>query len=166
MAKARRQVEERLNHVDVVMELLDARLPLSSRNPMMAEIVSKKPHLVLLTKVDLADERGNREWMNYFTSQGVRAVLIDARTGKGVKQLPRLAADLMQDKWQALQQKGVQKTTVRCLIVGIPNVGKSSLINRLAGRSATKTGDRPGVTKAEQWIRVGQYMQLLDPVAG
>lgn len=162
MAKARRQVEERLNHVDVVMELLDARLPLSSRNPMMAEIVSKKPHLVLLTKVDLADERGNREWMNYFTSQGVRAVLIDARTGKGVKQLPRLAADLMQDKWQALQQKGVQKTTVRCLIVGIPNVGKSSLINRLAGRSATKTGDRPGVTKAEQWIRVGQYMQLLD----
>lgn len=162
MAKARRQVETRLKQIDVVMELLDARLPLSSRNPMMNEILSGKPRLVLLNKVDLADERGNREWMEHFNSQGVQAVLIDARSGKGVKQLPRLAAELMRDKWQALQQKGVQKKTVRCMIVGIPNVGKSSLINRLAGRSATKTGDRPGVTKAEQWIKVGKVMQLLD----
>lgn len=162
MAKARRQVEERLKQVDLVMELLDARLPLSSRNPMMNEILSDKPRLVLLNKFDLADERANREWLDYFTALRMRAILIDARSGKGVKALPREAANLMQEKWQALEQKGIQKKTVRCLIVGIPNVGKSSLINRLSGRSAAKTGDRPGVTKAQQWINVGTQLQLLD----
>lgn len=162
MAKARRQVEERLKQVDVVMELLDARLPLSSRNPMMNEILADKPRLVLLNKYDLADEGANREWLNYFTTQGVRAILVDARSGKGVKELPSLAAELMRDKWQALEKKGIRKKLARCMIVGIPNVGKSSLINRLAGRSAAKTGDRPGVTKAQQWIKVDKHMQLLD----
>lgn len=162
MAKARRHVEERLHQVDVVMELLDARLPLSSRNPMMHEILSGKPRLVLLNKSDLADEKGNQKWMNYFSSRGTQAALIDARSGKGVRPLSRLAADLMQQKWQALKDKGIQRPRVRCMIVGIPNVGKSSLINRLAGRAATRTGDRPGMTKAEQWIRVGKEMQLLD----
>lgn len=162
MAKAKRHVKERLKQVDVVMELLDARLPLSSRNPMMHEILAGRPRLVLLNKSDLADDKGNQEWINYFSSRGTRAVLIDARSGKGVRPLPRLAAELMQHQWQALKDKGIQRQRVRCMIVGIPNVGKSSLINRLAGRTATRTGDRPGVTKAQQWIRVGKEMQLLD----
>lgn len=162
MAKARRQVEERLKQVDVVMELLDARLPLSSRNPMMQEILSGKPRLVLLNKYDLADANANRLWLEYFETRGIQAVLIDARTGKGVQLLPRLAAELIGDRQKHLQNKGIQKKTVRSMVVGIPNVGKSSLINRLAGRSAAKTGDRPGVTKAQQWIKVGRKMQLLD----
>ncbi|SEN14114.1 ribosome biogenesis GTPase YlqF [Lihuaxuella thermophila] len=162
MAKARRQVEEKIKLVDVVFELLDARLPLSSRNPMIHDLVKHKPRLLLLTKCDLADERGNQRWIDYFRSQGNAVLPIDAQTGKGVGQIQPAAETLLQPLFAAREKKGIRSRKVRAMVLGIPNVGKSSLINRLAKRSATVTGDRPGVTKAQQWIRIGQTLELLD----
>jgi ribosome biogenesis GTPase A len=151
-----------LKLVDVVFELLDARLPLSSRNPMIHDLVKHKPRLVLLTKCDLADERGNQIWMDYFRSQGTAVLPIDAQTGKGVGQIQPATEKLLQPLFAAREKKGIRSRKVRAMVLGIPNVGKSSLINRLAKRSAAVTGDRPGVTKAQQWIRIGQTLELLD----
>lgn len=162
MAKARRQVEEKLKQVDVVFELLDARLPLSSRNPMMDEIVKQKPRLILLTKSDLADDKVNRTWIQYFRDQKQYVLPIDAQTGKGVAQIQAQCERMLKPIFEARTKKGIQTKKFRAMVIGIPNVGKSSLINRLAKRSAAVTGDRPGVTKAQQWIRVGQSMELLD----
>lgn len=162
MAKARREVKARLKQVDIVIELLDARLPLSSRNPMMETILGGKPRLVVLNKCDLADEKVSAAWVRYFEAQHVMAVPIDAQSGKGVERLVPLAAHLMKDKWSRLAQKGIRRRSVRSMVVGIPNVGKSSLINRLAGRQTAKTGNRPGVTKGQQWIKAGKDMHLLD----
>ncbi len=161
MAKARRQVEEKLHQVDLVMELLDARLPLSSRNPLIDELVGRRPRIVLLTKSDLADPAVNQKWLRYFQDQETPALLIDAQTGTGVNGILPLARELLQTKMVAQRKKGIRSSRMRGMILGIPNVGKSSLINRLAKRSATKTGDRPGITRAEQWIRVGT-LELLD----
>lgn len=162
MAKARRQVDEKLKQVDVVFELLDARLPLSSRNPMIDDLVKRKPRLVLLTKCDLADEKVNKSWIDYFRTRGISVLPIDAQTGKGVGQIQPAAEKLLTSLFAAREKKGIRSRRVRAMVLGIPNVGKSSLINRLAKRSATVTGDRPGVTKAQQWIRIGQTLELLD----
>lgn len=162
MAKARRQVTEKLGLVDVVFELLDARLPISSRNPMMGEIVAQKPRVILLTKCDLADPKANKEWVQYFRGQGVGVLEIDAKTGKGVNQIQSVTDKLLEPLFEIRQRKGIQTRRVRAMVLGIPNVGKSSLINRLAKRTATVTGDRPGVTKAQQWIKIGQNLELLD----
>lgn len=162
MAKARRQVTERLKQIDVVIELLDARLPLSSRNPMIDEIVSGKPRLILLNKADLADEKATSIWMNYFKEQGIRTLPIDALSGKGVGKLPELCHELAADMLNKRTERGMQARAVRIMILGIPNVGKSSLINRLAKRSVAQTGDRPAVTKAQQWVKMGDTLDLLD----
>ncbi|RAL26185.1 ribosome biogenesis GTPase YlqF [Thermoflavimicrobium daqui] len=162
MAKARRQVNEKLKLVDIVFELLDARLPLSSRNPMMDELVKNKPRLILLTKCDLADERVNKEWVSYFQENQIGVLPIDAQTGKGVGQIPRVCEKVLQDLFAKRAEKGIKLKRIRAMVLGIPNVGKSSLINRLAKRNAAKTGDRPGITKAQQWIRVGNTLELLD----
>lgn len=162
MAKARRQVTEKLKLVDVVYELLDARLPLSSRNPMIGEIVSHKPRVVLLTKCDLADEKVNKKWVEYFRDQDVEVLEVDAQTGKGVGKIQAVTDKLLQSLFETRQRKGIGSRRVRAMVIGIPNVGKSSLINRLAKRTATVTGDRPGVTKAQQWIKIGQNLELLD----
>lgn len=162
MAKARRQVTEKLGLVDVVFELLDARLPISSRNPMMGEIVAQKPRVVLLTKCDLADPKANKEWVQYFREQGVGVLEIDAKTGRGVNLIQSVTDKLLEPLFETRQRKGIQTRRVRAMVLGIPNVGKSSLINRLAKRTATVTGDRPGVTKAQQWIKIGQNLELLD----
>ncbi|MBD1371426.1 ribosome biogenesis GTPase YlqF [Hazenella sp. IB182357] len=162
MAKARRQVEEKLKMVDVVYELVDGRLPLSSRNPMMDEIIRNKPRLILLTKCDLADEAGNAKWIQYFQQRGHTVLPVDAQTGKGVKQIHGITEKLLQPMFEKRAMKGIQSKKMRAMVIGIPNVGKSSLINRLANRSATVTGDRPGVTKAQQWIRLGNHLELLD----
>jgi ribosome biogenesis GTPase A len=162
MAKARRQVTEKLKLIDVVIELLDARLPLSSSNPMMDEIVAGKPRLVLLNKADLADPAKTKLWLDYYKKKGLKALAIDAQSGKGVQQISAESKELVREMLEKRESKGMLPRAVRALIVGIPNVGKSSLINRLAKKSIAKTGDRPGVTKAQQWIKVGTDMELLD----
>jgi ribosome biogenesis GTPase A len=162
MAKARRQIEERLKQVDIVIELLDARLPLASRNPMIDEIVQNKPRLVLFTKGDMADDAVTTKWISYFHTQNIPVLSIDAKTGKGVSQIATKCGQILSPLFAIRQKKGIVSKRMRAIVLGIPNVGKSSLINRLAGRSATVTGDRPGVTKAQQWIRVGKQLELLD----
>jgi ribosome biogenesis GTPase A len=163
MAKARREVTEKLKLIDVVIELLDARLPLSSRNPMIDEIIANKPRLVLLNKADLADTQKTQLWIEFFERHdGTQALAIDAQTGKGVQQISTKCKELMADMLEKRESKGMRPRAIRALIVGIPNVGKSSLINRLAKKSIAKTGDRPGITKAQQWIKVGQELDLLD----
>lgn len=162
MTKARRQIQEKLKLIDVVIELVDARLPLSSRNPMIDEILQGKPRLIVLNKSDLADPAVTRQWIDHFKQEGHLAVPADASSGQGIKEIPLLARELMKEKIERQLAKGINPRAVRALIVGIPNVGKSTLINRLAGRNIAATGDRPGVTKAQQWIKVGTEMELLD----
>ncbi|TCS79208.1 Ras superfamily GTP-binding protein YlqF [Tepidibacillus fermentans] len=162
MAKARRQITEKLKLVDLVIELLDARIPLSSRNPMIDEIIGQKPRLILLNKSDLADAMITNEWVNFFKEQGIRALPISSTSGKGVKMIITAGEELVAKKREAMMRKGIKPRAIRAMILGIPNVGKSSLINRLAGRTIAKTGDKPGVTKGQQWIKVGKTIELLD----
>ncbi|MRX70575.1 ribosome biogenesis GTPase YlqF [Bacillus lacus] len=162
MAKARRQVTEKLKLIDIVYELVDARLPLSSRNPMIDEIVQNKPRLVLLNKADLADKKLTEEWMKHFKDNGIPSIAVDSQTGTGMKQIVAVSKEILKEKFERLAAKGVRHRPIRALIVGIPNVGKSTLINRLAKKNITKTGDRPGVTTAQQWVKVGKELELLD----
>lgn len=163
MAKAKREVQEKLKLIDVVFELLDARIPLSSRNPMIDEILTNKPRIILLNKADMADEKVTNEWISFFAEQGLRALAIDSQAGTGMKQIVAAAKEMTKEKFAKMAAKGIKNPRpLRALIVGIPNVGKSTLINRLAGKHIAKTGDKPGVTKAQQWIKVGKEMELLD----
>ena len=162
MTRARRQIQDQLKLIDAVIELVDARLPLSSRNPMIDEILQGKPRLIILNKADLADAEVTREWLDFFKKQGHVAFPVDASTGTGIKEIPTQLKLLLKAKIDKQISKGINPRAIRALIVGIPNVGKSTLINRLAGRSIALTGDRPGVTKGQQWIKVGKEMELLD----
>lgn len=163
MTKARRQIQDKLKLIDAVIELIDARLPLSSRNPMIDDILQGKPRLIIMNKADLADPEVTRQWLTYFKEQGHTAFPVDAQTGSGVKEIPDQVKLLLKEKIDKMLSKGINPRAMRVLIVGIPNVGKSTLINRLAGRSIAATGDRPGVTKGQQWIKVaGGEMELLD----
>jgi len=162
MAKARRQVTEKLKLVDIIFELVDARIPHSSRNPMIDEIIQHKPRIVLLNKADMADKEITAEWVRYFKNQGVTALAINSQAGTGLKQIVTEAKKLLNDKIERLKAKGVKPRAIRAMIVGIPNAGKSTLINRLHGKNIAKTGNMPGVTKAQQWIKVGNELELLD----
>lgn len=163
MAKARRQVTEKLKLIDVVIELVDARVPQSSRNPMVDEITAGKPRLIVLNKADMADPAVTDAWLRALKSEDVEVVAVDAKHSKGLKQLITGAQKLMQEKHDRMREKGRNPGPIRALIIGIPNVGKSTLINRLAGRNIAITGDRPGVTKRQQWIKMkGGEMELLD----
>ena len=162
MKKAQRLIEENLKLVDVVIELLDARIPASSANPMLAEIIKDKPRMIALNKADLADSRSTKEWLEYFRGQGIMAVAIDSVKGKGMKQLVRAAEELARPKTEKFVSKGAKARAARCMILGIPNVGKSSLINRLAGAVKAKAANQPGVTRAKQWIKIGSNLDLLD----
>jgi len=162
MTRARRQIQDKLKLIDLAVELLDARIPLSSRNPMIDDILLNKPRLIVLGKSDLADPRETEAWIERFKYEGHECIAVDASTGTRVGEIPDLARKLMQEKIDRQIAKGMNPRAVRALIVGIPNVGKSTLINRLAGRNIAITGDRPGVTKGQQWIKVGKEMELLD----
>lgn len=162
MAKARRLIVDNLKLVDVVIELLDARIPYSSANPMLKEIIADKPQAVALNKADLADPEATKAWIAAFREQGIEAVAIDSMSGKGMKPLIRIVEDLARAKTDKLVKRGANPRAARVMILGIPNVGKSSLINRLAGGARAKASDKPGVTRAKQWIRLGSNLELLD----
>ncbi|MGE7927285.1 ribosome biogenesis GTPase YlqF [Lysinibacillus xylanilyticus] len=162
MAKARREVTEKLKLVDIIFELIDARLPLSSRNPMIDEVINQKPRLLILNKSDMADEQETRKWVEYFAQRGHKAVAINSLEGKGLQQVTKAAQEILKEKFDRMKSRGMKPRAIRAMIVGIPNVGKSTLINRLAKKNIAKTGNTPGVTKAQQWIKVGKELELLD----
>lgn len=162
MAKARRQVTEKLKLVDIIFELVDARIPYSSRNPMIDEIIQHKPRLVLLNKADMADKEATKKWIRHFENKGIRALAINSQAGQGMKEIVSASQEILQEKFDRMRAKGVKPRAIRAMIVGIPNAGKSTLINRLAKKNIAKTGNTPGVTKAQQWIKVGKELELLD----
>lgn len=162
MAKARREISEKLKLVDIVLEILDARVPISSRNPMMGELLKDKPSLVLLNKASLADKRITAEWIEYFKQKGIKALDIDLITNHNVNKIIPACNEVLADKIASLQAKGYANFKIRALVVGIPNVGKSTFINTLAKRKAAVTGDKPGVTKSQTWIKINNSLELLD----
>ena len=162
MSKARRQVQENLKHVDFVTILVDARLPLSSQNPMLTKIVGDKPKLLILNKADLADSNRTKEWRSYFETQGIETLAINSKEQSTVKLVTDVAKSLMDDKIQRLRERGIQKETLRTMIIGIPNAGKSTLMNRLAGKKIAVVGNKPGVTKGQQWLKSNKDLEILD----
>lgn len=163
MAKARREVTEKLKLVDIIFELVDARIPYSSRNPMIDEIIQHKPRLVLLNKADMADKAVTKEWIAFFAEKGIKALAINSQAGEGMKEIVQASHEILKEKFDRLKAKGVKNPrAIRAMIVGIPNAGKSTLINRLAKKNLAKTGNTPGVTKSQQWIKVGKELELLD----
>ncbi|MGE7760683.1 ribosome biogenesis GTPase YlqF [Peribacillus sp. NPDC097895] len=162
MAKARREVTEKLKLIDIIFELVDARLPASSRNPMIDEIIQHKPRVILLNKADMADPVKTNMWLEYYKSQGKTAIAINSQAGNGLNQITAAAKKLLKEKYDRMESRGIKPRAIRAMIVGIPNVGKSTLINRLAKKNIAKTGNTPGVTKAQQWIKVGKELELLD----
>ncbi|HEQ1256687.1 TPA: ribosome biogenesis GTPase YlqF [Streptococcus pyogenes] len=162
MSKARRQVQENVKHVDFVTILVDARLPLSSQNPMLTKIVGDKPKLMILNKADLADATRTKEWKAYYESQGIKTLAINSKEQSTVKKVTESAKELMADKIQRLRERGIQKETLRTMIIGIPNAGKSTLMNRLAGKKIAVVGNKPGVTKGQQWLKSNKELEILD----
>ncbi len=162
MAKTRRLIAENLKLVDVIIELLDARIPFSSRNPEINSLINNKPRLVAFNKSDLADERISRQWVKWYADQGIDCILINSINGKGLNEVKARARELMSEKIERNRAKGKIFTPVRTMIVGIPNVGKSSFINKIVGKATAVTGDRPGVTRGKQWIRINSEIELLD----
>lgn len=162
MSKARRQVQENLKFVDFVTVLVDARLPLSSQNPMLTKIVGDKPKLMILNKVDLADPMATKEWQDYFESQGIKTLAINSKEQSTVKKVTDAAKSLMADKISRQKERGIQIETLRTMIIGIPNAGKSTLMNRLAGKKIAVVGNKPGVTKGQQWLKTNKDLEILD----
>lgn len=162
MAKAQRMIKEHLKLVDVVIELLDARIPYSSANPSIKDIIADKPRIIALNKADLADPKLTEQWIAKFRNQNIQVVAIDSMSGKGTKTLVSKVEQLAKDKVNKLVNKGVNARAARAMILGIPNVGKSSLINRLLGTATVKTADKPGVTRGKQWIKISKNLELLD----
>ena len=162
MTKAKRMMQENIALIDLVIEVLDARIPMSSRNPDINELAKNKSRIVLLNKSDLADPGSNQAWMKYFEEQGCLALEINAKSGSGIKNLRPLVEKACRDKMERDKKRGILNRPIRAMVVGIPNVGKSTFINSFAGKACTKTGNKPGVTKGKQWIRMGKNLELLD----
>ena len=162
MSKARRQVQENIKHVDFVTILVDARLPLSSQIPMLTKIVGDKPKLMILNKADLADSIRTTQWRSFFENQGIKTLAINSKEQSAVKKVTDAAKELMADKIAKLRERGIQKETLRTMIIGIPNAGKSTLMNRLAGKKIAVVGNKPGVTKGQQWRKSNKDLEILD----
>ncbi len=166
MAKTKRMIQEQIKLVDVVIEIVDARLPVSSRNPLLEQLVAdKKPRVIILNKEDLADPQRTAYWVNHFNQQsGCKAFPFNATVGKKqlISKLKEALMEVTAEKRERQAKKGIRKQTIRCMIVGIPNVGKSTFINIIAGKKAAQTGDKPGVTRGTQWIRLDEDLELLD----
>ena len=162
MTKAKRAMKEDMKLIDLVIELVDARVPLSSRNPDMDDLAAGKARMVLLNKSDLADERQNAQWAAWFEDQGIRVVKSDARNKGTLKQVQSVVQEACKEKIERDRRRGILNRPIRTMVVGIPNVGKSTFINSFAGKACTKTGNKPGVTKGNQWIRLNKTLELLD----
>ncbi len=162
MAKTRRILVESLKLVDVVIELLDARIPQSSKNPDIDKLLNNKPKVVVLNKSDLADISVSKKWQEYFNKTGQKVIFMDSIKGTGIRELNSVIYDIMKEKIERDKKRGIINKPIRSMVVGIPNVGKSAFINKIAGKKIAKTGDRPGVTREKQWIRLNEKIQLLD----
>lgn len=162
MAKTRRQIKESLRLVDAVTELRDARVPMSSRNPELSELIAGKPHIVLLNKCDMADGNATKKWLSHLKGQGIHALAVDCRTGKGLNAYAPLIREVLREKIESNEAKGMAGRPLRVMVVGIPNTGKSSFINRMAGRNRAKVADKPGVTRQNNWFVIGNGIELLD----
>ena len=160
--KAMRQMKEDIKLIDLVIELLDARIPISSRNPDIDNLGKNKARLVLLNKSDLADEAHNNKWIQYFKDKGIIALKINSKNKQGIKDINNAVLTVCKEKIERDKRKGIKNRPVRAMVVGIPNVGKSTFINAYAGKNCAKTGNKPGVTKGKQWIRLGKNLELLD----
>ena len=162
MTKAKRMMQENIKLIDLVIELVDARAPLSSKNPDIDELGKNKFRLILLNKADLSSEKGNAMWTKYFEEKGYFVVKINSRSGAGMKQISATIMEACKEKIERDRKRGILNRPIRAMVVGIPNVGKSTFINSFAGRAAAKTGNKPGVTKGAQWIRLNKQVELLD----
>lgn len=162
MTKAKRMMQENIGLIDLVIELVDARIPLSSRNPDIDELGKNKSRIILLNKSDLADPAGNRAWMDYFQKKGFHVLEINARTKQGLKAIQGTVQEACREKIERDRKRGIKNRPIRAIVVGIPNVGKSTFINSFAGKACAKTGNKPGVTKGKQWIRLNKDLELLD----
>ena len=162
MTKAKRQMQEDIKLIDLVIELVDARVPLSSRNPDIDDLGKNKARLILLNKSDLADDDQNEKWIEYFKEKGYHALKINSKNKSGIKEINNVVNEACKEKIERDRKRGIKNRPVRAMVVGIPNVGKSTFINAYAGRNCAKTGNKPGVTKGKQWIRLNKNVELLD----
>lgn len=162
MTKAKRQMQEDIKLIDLIIEIVDARIPIASRNPDIDELGKNKSRIVLLNKSDLADSEINKQWINYFEKKNIHCLEINSKTGMGLKKIQALVNEACKEKIERDRKRGIINRPVRAMVVGIPNVGKSTFINSYAGRACAKTGNKPGVTKGKQWIKLSKGLELLD----
>lgn len=162
MLKTKKQIMEDLKLIDVIIEILDARIPLASQNPDIKQITANKKKIIVLNKSDLANEAETKKWIEFFKNQGIIAIATDSNLGKGVKETLKLVQEVMQEELEKASMKGIKNKNIRIMICGIPNVGKSSFINRMINKKSAEVGNRPGVTKQKQWVRISTNIELLD----
>jgi len=162
MAKAIHQIQDNLHLVDIVFELVDARIPEASRNPDIEKVIQQKPHLLIMTKKDLADPQKTADWVAHYEAQGQTAIAVDSRNRTTAKQITQAATEMLADKLAKIAARGITNRPIRAVCVGIPNVGKSTLLNHIVNKKIAKVGDRPGVTKGQQWLKASNKLELLD----
>lgn len=162
MTKTKRQIQASLKLVDAATEIIDARIPVSSRNPELNNLIQNKPRVILLNKCDMANQTATKMWIDYYKKQGITALAVDCKSGRGLNKFPQAVNEVMKEKINRLQAKGMKNPTMRIMIVGIPNVGKSSFINRISRQNRAKVEDRPGVTRGNQWFTISKNLEMLD----